>query len=173
MKKQFQFVWYLQVFFLIATINTIAQVGIGTNTPVASAQLEVSSTNKGFLPPRMTQSQRDSITNPVPGLMIWCNNCGVSGELQVYNGIKWISLSVGTNTSDTVTICSQVWRVKNLDTDKYSNGDPIPKVTDPADWAALTTGAYCYYNNDSVTYASTYGKMYNWYAVNDDRNLAP
>ena len=34
---------------------------------------------------------------------------------------------------------------------------------------SLTTGAYCYYNNDSATYAATYGKLYNWYAVNDAR----
>ena len=40
-------------------------------------------------------------------------------------------------------------------------------------WAALTTGAYCYFNNDSATYAAIYGKLYNWYAVNDPRGLAP
>jgi uncharacterized protein (TIGR02145 family) len=62
---------------------------------------------------------------------------------------------------------------KNLDVATYRNGDPIPKVTDNAAWAALTTGAYCYYNNDSTTYAATFGKLYNWYAVNDPRGLAP
>ena len=62
---------------------------------------------------------------------------------------------------------------KNLDVATYRNGDPIPKVTDDAAWGALTTGAYCYYNNDSATYAATYGKLYNWYAVNDPRGLAP
>ena len=72
-----------------------------------------------------------------------------------------------------VTICTQVWMLKNLDVTTYRNGDPIPKVTDNTAWAALTTGAYCYYNNDSATYAATYGKLYNWYAVNDPRGLAP
>ena len=62
---------------------------------------------------------------------------------------------------------------KNLDVATYRNGDPIPKVTTDAAWAALTTGAYCYFNNDSATYAATYGKLYNWYAVNDPRGLAP
>jgi uncharacterized protein (TIGR02145 family) len=62
---------------------------------------------------------------------------------------------------------------KNLDVDTYRNGDPIPLVTDDAEWAALTTGAYCYYDNDSTMYAATYGKLYNWYAVNDPRGLAP
>jgi uncharacterized protein (TIGR02145 family) len=46
-------------------------------------------------------------------------------------------------------------------------------VTDPAVWANLTTGAYCYYNNDSATYSATYGKLYNWFAINDTRGLAP
>src|ERR1035437_7888307 len=72
-----------------------------------------------------------------------------------------------------VTICSQVWMLKNLDVSTYRNGDLIPKVTDPTAWSALTTGAWCWYNNDSATNASTYGKLYNWYAVNDPRGLAP
>jgi uncharacterized protein (TIGR02145 family) len=62
---------------------------------------------------------------------------------------------------------------KNLDVSTYRNGDPIPKVTSNAAWTALTTGAYCYFNNDSASYAATYGKIYNWYAVNDPRGLSP
>jgi uncharacterized protein (TIGR02145 family) len=62
---------------------------------------------------------------------------------------------------------------KNLDVSTYRNGDPIPKVTNDVAWAALTTGAYCYFNNDSASYAATYGKLYNWYAINDSRGLAP
>lgn len=61
---------------------------------------------------------------------------------------------------------------KNLDVTTYRNGDPIPYVTDPTAWAALTTGAWCYYNND-LSRNATYGKLYNWYAVNDPRGLAP
>lgn len=72
-------------------------------------------------------------------------------------------MASGIASSGTVTICSQDWAVKNLDVDRYRNDDSIPKVTNNAKWVALTTGAYCYYNNDSATY----GKLYNWYAVND------
>ena len=72
-----------------------------------------------------------------------------------------------------VNICDQVWMVENLNVSKFRNGDAIPKVTDDATWYAMTTAAYCYYNNDSTTYAATYGKLYNWYAVNDPRGLAP
>ena len=48
----------------------------------------------------------------------------------------------------------------------------IPQVTDPTQWLTITTGAWCYYNNDPAN-ADTYGLLYNWYAVNDPRHLAP
>ncbi len=73
---------------------------------------------------------------------------------------------------DTVTIGSQVWIKQNLKTTHYRNGDPIPQVTNPTAWAELTTGAWCWYNNDSANY-SVFGRLYNWYAVNDARKLAP
>ena len=71
-----------------------------------------------------------------------------------------------------VVIGTQKWTNRNLNVVKYRNGDTIPQVTDPTAWAGLTTGAWCYYNNDPTTEA-TYGKFYNWYAVNDSRGLAP
>jgi len=151
-------------------------VGIGTSSPDASALLDLNSTNRGFLPPRMTEADRISIVAPVAGLTIWCSDCPPDGEMQVYNGTVWTNISgvaVSSSSVPTVGICSQVWMQKNLDVATYRNGDPIPKVSDPALWGALTTGAYCYYNNDSTTYAATYGKLYNWYAVNDPRGLAP
>ena len=77
------------------------------------------------------------------------------------------------NVYNTVTIGTQVWMVENLKTTKYRNGDPIANVTDNAAWAALATGAYCWYNNDATTYKATYGALYNWYAVADSRNIAP
>src|SRR5450759_197011 len=71
-----------------------------------------------------------------------------------------------------VTICSQIWMVPNLDVSTYRDGTPIPEVQDATAWAALTTGAWCYYKNNSAN-APAYGKLYNWYAVNDPRGLAP
>ena len=71
------------------------------------------------------------------------------------------------------TIGTQIWTTQNLSVANYRNGDPIPQVTGGADWINLTTGAWCWYNNDSTTYAATYGRLYNWYAVNDPRGLAP
>jgi uncharacterized protein (TIGR02145 family) len=77
------------------------------------------------------------------------------------------------NGYDTVKIGTQFWMKQNLTTSHYRNGDPIPEITSNAVWSSLTTGAWCWYNNDSATYAATYGKLYNWYAVNDPRGLAP
>lgn len=71
-----------------------------------------------------------------------------------------------------VTIGSLTWMPQNLDVDHYRNGDPIPQVTDPTEWANLTTGAWCYYKNITAN-GVVYGKLYNWYAVNDPRGLAP
>ena len=63
-----------------------------------------------------------------------------------------------------VTIGTQIWSSTNLDVTTYRDGTPIPQVTDPTQWANLTTGAWCYYNNDPAN-GTIYGKLYNWYAV--------
>lgn len=69
-------------------------------------------------------------------------------------------------------IGSQIWAKRNLDVSTYRNGDTIPQITDPTEWKNLTTGAWCYYNNDPAM-GEIYGKLYNWYAVTDPRGLAP
>lgn len=83
---------------LLTSLATNAQVGIGTASPNASAELDVSSTTKGFLPPRMTAVQRNAIATPAQGLMVYCTNCGVNGEAQLYNGVAWVNLQGGTAT---------------------------------------------------------------------------
>ncbi len=75
------------------------------------------------------------------------------------------------NTYRTVQIGEQCWMAENLKVTHYRNGDQIPEVTDSLAWIRLT-GAHCSYNNDT-TYVATYGRLYNWYAVSDSRNLAP
>ena len=88
---------------LYATTLTQAQVGIGTNTPNASSQLDVSSTSKGFLPPRMTAAQRNAISTPVAGLMVWCSNCGSKGEIQIYDGTEWVNFIGGSRQMSAAT----------------------------------------------------------------------
>lgn len=74
-----------------------------------------------------------------------------------------------TTATPEVTIGGQVWKTQNFSGTTYANGDPIPEETDQAAWAALTTGAWCWYNNDSTNGI----RLYNWYAVSDVRGLAP
>lgn len=95
---------------------------------------------------------------------------------------NYVNLPTGiTTTSTTTTACpncsahdvtigTQIWAGCNLNVTTYANGDPIQEVTDPTAWGYLTEGAWCSYNNDSANDA-IYGKLYNWYAVNDVRGL--
>jgi uncharacterized protein (TIGR02145 family) len=101
------------------SLTTYAQVGVGTATPHASAALDVTSTTKGLLPPRMTQTQRNAISTPMAGLMVYCTNCG-SGEPQYYNGASWVNMLGGAGsvpTTSTVFIApgvSKVFMAHNL-----------------------------------------------------------
>ena len=76
------------------------------------------------------------------------------------------------NVYNTIVIGSQTWMVENLKTTKYRDGTAITNVTDNTAWSNLTAGAYCNYDN-LATNVSTYGRLYNWYAVSDSRNIAP
>ncbi|MEY3412353.1 MAG: hypothetical protein RIQ70_1041 [Bacteroidota bacterium] len=92
------------IFNFLSVLVVNAQVGIGTTTPTASAVLDLTSTTQGFLPPRMTQAQRNAIVSPAAALMVWCTNCGASGEFQVYNGTTWSNLTGGTVSASIATI---------------------------------------------------------------------
>jgi len=78
------------------------------------------------------------------------------------------------NIYKTIKIGDQVWMAENLRTTHYRNGDAIPNVTEDSIWGGLETGAYCNYNNtEDLDTIATYGRLYNWYVVNDSRGLAP
>ena len=89
---------YVIIMILLFTGSIFAQsVGINENgsSPNSKAMLDVSSTTKGLLPPRMTYAQKILIASPPAGLMIWCSDCGTSGEMQVNNGTIWTNLTGG------------------------------------------------------------------------------
>jgi len=86
-------------------------------------------------------------------------------------GLGFVSDTDG-NTYQTVKIGAQLWMAENLKVTQYRSGETIPNVTDTTAWGGLTTGAYCFYNNDANN-ANTYGSLYNWYAFVDSRNIAP
>jgi uncharacterized protein (TIGR02145 family) len=79
---------------------------------------------------------------------------------------------VDGNVYRTVIVGGQEWMADNLKTTRYDNGDPITNVRDDDEWSSVATGAWCYYNNDESN-DGLYGKLYNWDAVTDPRNLCP
>lgn len=76
------------------------------------------------------------------------------------------------NTYTTIEIGTQVWMMENLKTTTYRDGTIIPNVTDEVEWTGLSSGAYCNYGNYEANVA-TYGRLYNWYAIDDAHNIAP
>ena len=76
------------------------------------------------------------------------------------------------NKYKTVQIGDQVWMAENLKVSHYRNGDAIPTGHSESEWSNLSTGAYAVYGGNESN-ADTYGYLYNWYAVDDSRNIAP
>jgi hypothetical protein len=98
-KKQF-FLSFIFSFLLLSSFLNYSKsqnIGIGTTSPNSSAKLDVQSNNSGFLPPRLTYTQRNTIQNPASGLIIFCTDCKTTfGEMQYYNGQEWISMAMGS-----------------------------------------------------------------------------
>jgi uncharacterized protein (TIGR02145 family) len=180
------------IFIIVLVMSVIyefyGQVGIGISLPDSSAILDLSSTNRGLLLPRMTTSQIFHIHNPSVGLMTFNTD---SLDFWYFNGYMWIGIVDHSDTLDpnewhcgidvlfkgqlypTKQIGTQCWFTKNLSSAKYRNDDPLTLITDGPEWGVYTIGAYCWYNNDSATYDTVYGKLYNWYAANDIRGICP
>jgi hypothetical protein len=76
-------------------IDIDGRVGIGSGLSAFSGALHVNSTTGGFLLPRMTMAQKDAIASPAEGLMLWCTDCGASGEGLVFNGSFWTNFKGG------------------------------------------------------------------------------
>ena len=131
----------------------------GNFTDVGSTGADISTFNDMGLTPNTAYTYRVYAYNSAG------NSLQYSNEVIITTNGSAVNLA-------SVTIGTQVWTSKNLDVDHYRNGDPIPQVTDGFVWQNLSSGAWCWYNNDSATYANVYGRLYNWYAVNDPRGLA-
>ena len=83
-----------------------AQLGIGTNSPNASAMLDITATNKGLLIPRMTNSQKNAISSPATGLIVFCTDCGTAGLMNIYNGTNWVRLDGNISNTPSITTSS-------------------------------------------------------------------
>ena len=120
---------------IAVSFTTFAQVGIGTTTPDAPAALYVTSTTQGFLPPRMTEAQRNAISTPAAGLIVYCTDCGANGQPQFYNGTSWVNMVGGTaeavDIPSVTSLTGNIWMDRNLgatqvatsSTDAASYGD--------------------------------------------------
>lgn len=108
--------------------------------------------------------KKDDDNNPTNGRTTALFNTGVTyGTMTDQDG----------NVYKTVTIGTQTWMAENLRTTKYNDGTSIPYVTKDDELSSLSTGAYWNYDNTSNTDTiATYGRFYNWYAVNTGK-LAP
>lgn len=120
-------------------------------------------------------------TEPDPGTLRYNPD---SGDFEGWNG-QWRSLTaasgaVGSGTAFdidgnqylTVVLGTQTWMRENLKTTRYRNGDPIEEVLLKGEWEVLDTGAWSWYDHDSEKDVP-FGKLYNWFAVNDGRGLCP
>ena len=157
-------IWFF-LFVLIGTYSASSQVLIGdpTGVPDSSAVLELRSTSKGLLPPRMTENQIEAIVNPTPGLIVYCTDCK---ELQVFNDTAWTNflglptqpgfqcgemLSYESQEYTTMQFGTQCWMTQNLDV-----GTMINSLLNPTD--NDTIEKYCYL--DLPANCTTYGGLY-------------
>ncbi len=161
---------------LLSSATNFAQIAINTDgsAPDVSAILDVQSTTKGILLPRLTNAERDAINSPAVGLVIYNTQ---SETIQTYHGSLWLMINadncgnpyydvVNNKYYETVKIGTQCWFAENLASTKYNDGTDIRYLEE--DWNQTYNGAYCWYNNDSTTYAETYGALYNGYAAQND-----
>ena len=153
---------------VLLSISSFSQVAIGTITPHASAELDLTSTTQGFLVPRMTNAEKNLIASPATGLQVWCTDCGYSGEAQVYNGSSWTNLIGGTASiaivnctgvstviGEATSFTGKIWMDRNLgatqvaisSTDANSYGDLYQ-------WGRRTDGHQCRTSYISATLSS-------------------
>ena len=116
--------------FLAISVSSFAQVGIGTNTPNASAALDITSTTSGLLIPRMTDQQRLDIYDPAPGLMVYVTDFG-GGTFMFYDGITWkkiegivggASSTLGSRIDQIAGIGDYKWDIPGWEFDEFGSG---------------------------------------------------
>ncbi len=150
--------------------NIIVSYDLETKTP-CKVSLYVS-TNAGV----KWQGPLTKVTGSVGNKIVSGSHNIIWNVLEEFDELKGNNIKFQVRVTDeviqNVTIGTQFWMLKNLDVSTYRNGDIIPEVKDSKEWENLKTGAWCYYDNDPKN-GQIYGKLYNWYAVNDSRGLAP
>nr|WP_314866985.1 hypothetical protein [uncultured Flavobacterium sp.] len=133
----------LQLFFyLIFSFQMIAQTGIGTTTPNASAKLDVYATNKGFLPPRVTltsATDATTIASPAEGLLVYnLGSVGLQAGYYYWNGASWATIATATSAGNGVTASDLV----KLYQEAYSTTSGKASSTDGYSFTVPVSGRY-------------------------------
>jgi len=167
--------------FLSSSGGTITgTLGITGNTTISGTTTLTGINNTGTITNtgalintgNLTVNGNGTITGTLTtGAVTYPNSLGTDGQTLTVSGtaLTWKTSAVFLPT---IVIGTQQWMKENLDVLTYRNGDVITQITNTTDWGNATTGAWCYYNNNPAN-GAIYGKLYNWYAVNDSRGLAP
>ncbi len=145
---------------------------VASSTQINLSWTDNSNDETGFKIERKTGAGNYSIVGTTINDVNTFNDIGLTPNITyTYRVFSFNSSGNSTSSNElnvtllpNTDIGTQNWTTTNLDVTAYRDGTPIPQVTEPTQWAALTTGAWCYYNNSSAN-GTTYGKLYNWYAV--------
>jgi uncharacterized protein (TIGR02145 family) len=161
--------------------NGLITIEIGGGTPVTGTFSGIDwSTDKYFI--KTEADPLGGTTYTITGTSqllsvpyaLYAKTAGTSDTLQSQINMLKNSLAAGgvvvdyeNNVYNTIKIGTQVWMAENLKTTKYNDGTAIPNIAGDATWDAATAGAYCDYNNTQAN-STTYGRLYNWYAVDNN-----
>ena len=139
------------------------KIGIGTYAIVGTTATDVTTFNNIDLTPSTTYTYRVYSYNAVGSSPTYSNELTLT-TIGLINIPGPNVTDIDGNTYQSISNCGQTWTKSDLNVSKYSDGTIIPAVTNTTQWANLTTGAWCYYENSNSN-GTTYGKLYNWYAV--------
>ena len=145
---------------MIASYSLVAQISINTDgtDPNASAMLDVKSSDKGLLQPRMTESQMNAITSPAAGLMVYCTNC-VPMSIRVYNGNHWVNANGIPDLEDGEVFnpaTGEIWKDRNLGASQVATSSTdAAAYGDLYQWGRATEGHEVRTSGITATNATT------------------
>ncbi len=150
-----------------------------SNITIGETELKQAYKQEGFLVLVIESEKMKSITKSVAQSIL---NNNISSpiasqptKIEKESDTNKRKTKVIDSNNKTVSIGSQIWMPENLNVDRFRNGDLIPEAKTATDWELAGKNnqpAWCYYDNDPAN-GEKYGKLYNWFAVNDSRGLAP